>query len=529
MYKNVILWFCLLYFIGNCESAKILAMFSAASHSHKVIFRPYINGLMARGHEVVIVTADLDYPNGGGPEKLKEIGIHDIAYNSVRDGMLNMRTGRGESLYTHFSQMFGMINKQGYNLYNSEVMKNLLKDQSFDLILVEAFHEALLAIAHLLKRPVIKVSSLGSINNYEVIGAPIHPLLYPEIVTQRMQDLSLLEEIKEVANYLGLQYISYDSENKFNEFFQQKYPGLPTIRELQKNVNALLLNTNPMWEENRPVPIGVAYTLGLMNKKGVGLSEDLKKYLDSSENGVIYVSFGTNVFPSRLPVDRIQILMKVLSEVPYSILLKWDKDDIQGLPKNLKIVNWCPQLDVLKHPKVKLFITQGGLHSTEEAINAGVPLIGIPIIFDQFNNAEKYERHGIGKKIEIETMTEHELRDAIETIMGDDSYHRNVLQFRKLMYDTPQDPVQRAVWLTEYILRHGDVRHLRSPAADLTWAEYIELELLLIIFFTILIFIIIIIAGIVSLINSCRRNKASDTNVNLGAPYKVTPAYRNFT
>lgn len=62
---------------------------------------------------------------------------------------------------------------------------------------------------------------------------------------------------------------------------------------------------------------------------------------------------------------------------------------------------------------------QGGLQSTDEAITAGVPLISIPVIADQWFNAEKYVRHGIGKKLEMGLFTESEFKNAIVTVIQD--------------------------------------------------------------------------------------------------------------
>ena len=49
-----------------------------------------------------------------------------------------------------------------------------------------------------------------------------------------------------------------------------------------------------------------------------------------------------------------------------------------------------------------------------------------------------------------------------------------------MMRDQPEPPLQRAVWWTEHVLRHGGARHLRAPAANMSWAQYLELELVLI-------------------------------------------------
>ena len=73
------------------------------------------------------------------------------------------------------------------------------------------------------------------------------------------------------------------------------------------------------------------------------------------------------------------------------------------------------------HPKIKLFIFQGGLQSTDEAISAGVPLIGIPMLGDQWFNVERIVQHNIGLGLDMETMTEEDLTGAIDKVIKNDS------------------------------------------------------------------------------------------------------------
>lgn len=71
------------------------------------------------------------------------------------------------------------------------------------------------------------------------------------------------------------------------------------------------------------------------------------------------------------------------------------------------------------HPNIKLFITQGGLQSTDEAIIAGVPLIGVPMLGDQWYNVEQYVRHKIGVRLDMESLTKKKFLDAIQTVISD--------------------------------------------------------------------------------------------------------------
>ena len=81
------------------------------------------------------------------------------------------------------------------------------------------------------------------------------------------------------------------------------------------------------------------------------------------------------------------------------------------------------------HPNIKVFITQCGLQSTDEAITAGVPLIGVPMLGDQWYNAEKYVHHKIGVQLDLQTMTEEDFKSAIDTVIGDKRCVSNIEDF----------------------------------------------------------------------------------------------------
>ncbi|XP_034826579.2 UDP-glucosyltransferase 2-like isoform X3 [Maniola hyperantus] len=320
------------------------------------------------------------------------------------------------------------------------------------------------------------------------------PVNYTEInIRRKSEDILkhlMTEEIKsseDLVSQFAKLLLLYRVQKAYNEAeivdneIIKKHFGrnTPTIHELKRNIHMLFLNIHPIWDSNRPVPSNVIYLGGLHQKPEQELPKELKSNLDSSSNGIIYVSFGTNVNPAILPPEKLQIFINVFSKLPYDVYWKWNDENLPGLTKNIKVLKWFPQADLLRHPKVKLFITQGGLQSTDEAIAGGVPLIGIPIIWDQWFNVEKYVQLKIGLQLDINSVTETKLRDTIDIVIGDKRYKENIIKLQSVMHDQPQSPLEKAVWWTEYVIRHRGAEHLRAPTANMDWMEYYEIKLIL--------------------------------------------------
>lgn len=71
------------------------------------------------------------------------------------------------------------------------------------------------------------------------------------------------------------------------------------------------------------------------------------------------------------------------------------------------------------HPNVKLFIYQGGSQSSQEAVHFAVPLLGLPVLGDQDYQASRMEALGVGKCLEIVTLTRDSLARAIRELITD--------------------------------------------------------------------------------------------------------------
>ncbi|CAF4941975.1 unnamed protein product [Pieris macdunnoughi] len=469
----------LLFFSMATKAARILAFFPFPSISHQYVFRPLTLELSRRGHDVTVVTTDPRFAPGTSPENFTEIDVHEISYN-IFQKIINSHTGEENKSLFYIKLMMELLTDVLKAQLQVPEVKRLLKEK-FDLLIVEAVVTQALALGHILNVPIIQISSLGSVPyQFRDMSGPVHPLLYPSCLSFKIHNTSIYDQLMEYDRYIKLYDIFITSQ--YNEIHAlRRYFGndLPPYEELVKRVQLLFLNEHPIWGHNRPIPRNLVYIGGIHQRPEKEISKELKTFLNSSSNGVIYVSFGTSIKTSALPSEKVQIMANVLSKLPYNVLWRFTEDTVPIQSKNIKFSKWFPQPDLLKHPNVKLFITQGGLQSTEEAINAGVPLVGFPILGDQWYNAQNYLVHKIGLQLNIMTLTEEAFRHSVETVISDKSYKENILKLKQRMRDCPVKPLDSAVWWVEHILRHGS-SHLQSFAVGRTSiSEYYESTLVL--------------------------------------------------
>jgi len=74
-------------------------------------------------------------------------------------------------------------------------------------------------------------------------------------------------------------------------------------------------------------------------------------------------------------------------------------------------------LNTTGHPNVRLFITHGGLLGTQEAVYAGVPMVGIPLFADQDLNVRNCIARGISVMVEYDSITKESISNALKTVL----------------------------------------------------------------------------------------------------------------
>ena len=154
-----------------------------------------------------------------------------------------------------------------------------------------------------------------------------------------------------------------------------------------------------------------------------------------ADKPLIYASLGTLVNGLNGVYQHILEAVKPLDvQVVLSIGKSINPENLGRIPSNTIVVRSAPQIELLK--RAALCITHAGLNTTLESLAHGVPMVAIPIGYDQPGNAARIRHHGAGEFIEVDEVTTDRLRGLIEKVLQDPRYRERADYFQKVISKT---------------------------------------------------------------------------------------------
>ncbi|XP_057651353.1 UDP-glycosyltransferase UGT5-like isoform X1 [Diorhabda carinulata] len=478
--KILFVLICDVYFIN---SANILTIIPSASKSHHLPFQPLWRELASRGHQVTSITTDPQRITS--LENLIEIDM-SYCYDIYEKHKLVEAMAKPNNSYFEIAAAIrkSFTECEDY-IFNSVEIQHLINNKNidFDLLMIEAQMPAMFAFSWRFKCPIIAVASLDSaLQFHDSMGNLVHPIVNPDYNL----DIGDPNEMSFKERLVSFVYVYMYKYHIYNNVFPtyhariKKYFGddLPPLKDLQNNISMMFIGTHPLFHNVRPMnPNTITIGGGTHIKPPKELPKDLKQFLDEGKNGVIYFSLGSNVNSNLLTEEFKKAVIESFAEIPHKVLLKMD-GEIQGFSENVLVRKWLPQQDILRHPNVKLFITQGGLQSLQESVVNGIPLIGIPFFGDQITNVNRMVKKGYGIKLDRRTITKELLTKAIKEVMSNASYQETAKAMGEIFRDEEIPSLQRAVYWTEYVIRHKGAKHLKSPIVDMPAWKFYMLDVL---------------------------------------------------
>ncbi|KAG7212909.1 hypothetical protein KM043_002259 [Ampulex compressa] len=462
------------------DAARILAVFPFQAKSHYNVYEPWLKRLAERGHEVVSVTHF--------PQRNHLANFTDVDISSTLPSLISSMPFSVIHNFTVWSNIRYLMRHAGVEicepvLNSPEVRRMIEVKERFDVLIVEIFAtECFLGLSHTLKIPIVvgAITSIALPWSNDILRNPENPSYIPNWFSGYTDEMSFTERAVNSLALLVTKAAYRILSDWPSQAIARRYLGedLPDFEVLRSRISLILTNGHPAVGTARALAPGVKEIGGIhIPISGPPqLPKDLQVYLDAqSAKGVIYFSLGSQIDPSTIPSQVFAALYRAFEQVPQQILWKCSEEKMPPLPGNVKCIEWAPQLAVLCHPSVQLFITHAGLLGLQEAVFCGVPILGMPLFGDQYLNMAYFLKTGMALQLDIRRLSYEGVSSSLNELLTNKSYTDMARRASARFKDRPMPAVNEAAYWLEYLIHHGPAA-LKTAAADLTWYQYLLLD-----------------------------------------------------
>ena len=336
---------------------KILGVFGHPGKSHFDVFKPLLEELARRGHELTVISYFPRTNNAKVKEPLPN--YKDVSLMISKDGIFVNVVDLQQINHGWFRPVLDLYMLRimadyacNTGLRNSNVKKFLQSDEKFDLILTENFNtDCFLGFIHRFKAPYMALSShqIMPWTNSDMANTD-NPSYIPIIILGLTKPLDFFNRIKN-ALWLLLSKAIYEyyfrsvDQIVANEVFG---PDLPKLKEIALQSQALLVNTHSSIHGSRPQLPNVIEIGGLHIPSRVNpLPKDIAEFLDSAHEGVLYFNLGSMIKMSSIPQEKLNAILKVIGSIPRKVIWKWETDELPRKLDNVMARQWLPQFDIM--------------------------------------------------------------------------------------------------------------------------------------------------------------------------------------
>uniref|UniRef100_A0A8C8E3V4 Si:ch73-334d15.1 n=1 Tax=Oryzias sinensis TaxID=183150 RepID=A0A8C8E3V4_9TELE len=494
--------------------------------SHWLNMNLLIQSLHAKGHEVTVVrTATSWYVKENAPH-YRSITVSLPEAISIEEEdffvtflvkMLEIRRQGGSvmgfvnfywEMLTALSNIHRQASMMAVEIFENRTLLQSIQDSQFDVVLVDPGIPVGVVVAHQLKLPtVFNVRWITSGEGHFVVAPS--PTSYVPISGHAVTDkMTFLERTKNTFFYFFNTCIDKLIVCPHYDALVERYFGRNvSFKHLLQGADFWLMRVDFVFEFPRPTMPNVAYIGGFQCKPSKPLPSELEDFVQSSgEHGFILMSLGTLV--KGLPHEITSEIAAAFAQLPQKVIWRHVGERPNNLGNNTLLVKWMPQNDLLGHPKVKAFVAHCGTNGIYESIYHGVPIVGIPLLFDQFENVLRLEARGAAKGVDAAKLDRQSFLEALQQVLNNPSYRNNMRRLSSLHRDQPMHPLDTAVYWVEYVMRHKGAAHLRTESYKMPWYSYHSVDVISLLF-AIVSMLIAAVVGFMRFLclRMCRRRK----------------------
>uniref|UniRef100_H3D2S9 UDP-glucuronosyltransferase n=2 Tax=Tetraodon nigroviridis TaxID=99883 RepID=H3D2S9_TETNG len=457
--------------------------------SHWLHMNLIVQSLHARGHEVSVVRSATSWYVQESASHYRSLTVslpeaicieEPDFFHSFLSEMLTIQKAGGALSFVRFywkvlaalSRIHRQASLMGVEILQNKTLLQRLRNTQFDVVLVDPGLPVGALVAHELKLPtVFNVRWVTSGDGHFVVAPS--PTSYVPVSGNAVSDrMTFAQRLKNTLYYFfNACFDKYIVCPHYDRIVEKFFGPDVTFYHLLQGADLWLIRVEFVFEFPRPTMPNVIYIGGFQCKPPKPLSPELEDFvLSSGEHGFVLMSLGTLV--QCLPLEITSEITAAFAQIPQKVIWRHVGEQPKNLGNNTLLVKWLPQNDLLGHPKIKAFVGHGGTNGIYESIYHGVPMIGIPLLFDQFENILRLEERGAAKVVHATELTQQNFLEAVQEVLHDPSYRENMRRLSALHRDKPMHPLDTALFWIEFVMRHKGASHLRTESFRMPWYSY---------------------------------------------------------
>uniref|UniRef100_A0A8C8UMZ7 UDP-glucuronosyltransferase n=2 Tax=Peromyscus maniculatus bairdii TaxID=230844 RepID=A0A8C8UMZ7_PERMB len=368
------------------------------------------------------------------------------------------------------------------HLLSRKDIMDSLRNKKFELLFLDVTDPCVFLIAEKLgKQFVAFLPSLFSIIDY---GLPSPLSFVPGFGSSLTDQMYFWATVKNFLMFLDSFMKKREILSQYDSTIQQHFAegSRPVLSDLPRKAELWFVSSDFALDFPHPVLPNTIYVGGLMDKPVRPIPQDLEDFIIKfGDSDFVLVALGSLATQYQTK-ELIKEMNSAFARLSQGVLwackdAHWPKD-VRMAP-NVKIMDWLPQTDLLAHPRIRLFVTHGGTNSLMEAIQHGVPMVGIPFFLDQPKNMVLVEAKKIGVSVQLETLKAETFALTLKEVIEDKRFKSAAMAARAIRRSHPLTPSQRLVGWIDHILQTGGGAHLKLHGFQQPWHVQNLLDVLL--------------------------------------------------
>uniref|UniRef100_A0A3B3Z9N9 UDP-glucuronosyltransferase n=1 Tax=Periophthalmus magnuspinnatus TaxID=409849 RepID=A0A3B3Z9N9_9GOBI len=462
--------------------------------SHWVNMNLMIQGLHNRGHEVTVVRTDSSWyvketaPHYTSltialPEAIA-IEKEDFFVTFLMKMLAIKKAGSSPVAFLSFYwEMLGALSKihqqasmVGVQMLENKTLMQKLRETKYDVVLIDPGLPVGVLVAHELGVPTVyNVRWITSGEGHFVV-APSPTSYVPTSGVALPDKMTFWQRLQNTLHYgLNTCIDKFVVAPVYDRLVEKYFGSDISFYHMLQGADIWLMRVDFVFEFPRPTMPNIVYIGGFQCKPSSPLPPELEDFVQSSgDHGFILMSLGTLV--KALPKEITSKIAAAFAQLPQKVIWRHAGEKPDNLGNNTLLLKWLPQNDLLGHPKIKAFVAHGGTNGIYESIYHGVPIVGVPLLFDQPENVLRLEVRGAAKVLDVTHITTESFLGTVKEVVRNPFYRNNMKRLSSLHRDKPMHPLDTALFWIEFVMRHKGAAHLRTESYKMPWYSYYSVD-----------------------------------------------------